>query len=122
MKEKKKIEIIGKKYGSIKFSVNFFEIINKKESNNLIISIISKSFVDNEEIILLEINKEKFKEKKIGVKEMENILKIELEKFRECNLKLVKCDTYILLGNNFIEFNVAFYPLFEEMLNNYLNN
>ena len=119
---KKNTEIIGKKYGSIKFSINFFEIINKKESNNSIISNICKSFIDNEEIILLEINKEKFNEKKIEVKEMENMLKIELEQFKVSNLKLSKCDSYILLGNNFIEFKETFYPFLDEMLNNYFNN
>ncbi len=121
-KYKYKFSILhGKKYENSKNSINMFEILYKTKNNNLINGYICKSiFMNNENIIIIKINIDIYKETKFTFEEIKNKINKEINQINE-NFPFLKItNSYIQLNNKIILYDQSYETYLKEMIEPFL--
>jgi len=118
--------VVGKKNENVKFSLNVFLVINndKEESKNddIVETQISKSFINDEEVVVINIDELFYKHEKISFEELKNKINKIINKIHK-NKSKTQIRFYIKIGLELQEYNENYYYSFidnkiEELLKN----
>ena len=118
--------VVGKKNENVKFSLNVFQVINNDEeeskNDDLVETQISKSFINDEEVVVINIDELFYKDKKISFEELKDKINKIINQIHK-NKSKTQIRFYIKIGDELQEYNENFYYSFidnkiEELLKN----